>query len=111
IPRGGTCATVVGVSADAKYGDITHDPGPFFYRPMSARRAGWGTVLHVRTTGDPAPLVRVVRGELLGLDPLLLYVRVQALGDLVAPGFGPWRTGTFMFSLFGALGLTLAAVG
>jgi ABC-type antimicrobial peptide transport system permease subunit len=31
--------------------------------------------------------------------------------DLIAPQLAPWRTGTFMFTLFGALGLALAAIG
>ena len=32
--------------------------------------------------------------------------------ELIAPQLAPWRTGTFtMFSLFGALGLLLAAIG
>jgi hypothetical protein len=106
-----SCATVVGVAANAKYADVTRDAAPFYYRPLGQRSPGWGTVLHVRTDGDPAALAVVVRRELLALDPSLLYVRVRPLTDLLAPQLVPWRTGTFIFGLFGALGLLLAAVG
>ncbi len=109
----GACAQVIGVVADAKYGELTRDPVPLFYRPMGARpvNGGYGAVLHVRTDGDPANLVGAVRREILRLDPTLLYVRVQALQDLVAPQIAPWRTGTWIFSVFGGVGLLLAAIG
>ncbi|MGH7713373.1 MAG: ADOP family duplicated permease, partial [Gemmatimonadaceae bacterium] len=108
-----TCAQVVGVTANANYADVTRQPTPLFYRPLGARdaRGGWGTVLHVRTQGEPAGLAAGVRRALLALDPSLLYVRVRPLSELLAPQRLPWRTGTLLFTLFGALGLVLAAIG
>ncbi len=113
MPRDVPCAQIVGIAADAKYADISRDAVPFFYRPMGARPAGqgWGTVLHLRTDASPARLIDAVRRELLALDQSLLYVRVRPLSELLAPQLVPWRTGSFIFSLLGVLGLVLAAIG
>ncbi|MGH7693529.1 MAG: ABC transporter permease [Gemmatimonadaceae bacterium] len=113
LPRDVPCAQVVGVAADAKYADVSRDAVPFFYRPLGARPAGqgWGTVLHLRTVESPARLVDAVRRELLALDPSLMFVRVRPLTELLAPQLVPWRTGSFIFSLLGVLGLLLAAIG
>jgi predicted permease len=113
MPREVPCAQVVGVAADAKYADVSREALPFFYRPMGARPPdqGWGTVLHLRTDQSPARLVDAVRRELLDLDRSLLYVRVRPLTELLAPQLVPWRTGSFIFSLLGVLGLLLAAIG
>ena len=107
------CAEVVGVAADAKYADITAEPDPFFYRPLAQRprQAPPMTVLHVRATGDPATIAGIIRRELEGLDPAVRFANVQPLMNLILPQIQPWRVGTLIFTLFGALGVVLAAVG
>jgi putative ABC transport system permease protein len=107
------CHQVVGVAADARYADVTQEPAPFFYRPLAQRprMAPPMTVLHVRADGDLAPIAGAVRRELQGLDPAVPFVAVRPLAELVAPQVMPWRVGSMIFSLFGALGLALAAVG
>ena len=107
------CMEVVGVAANARYADVTQPSPPFVYRPLAQRprMAPPMTVLHIRATGDPSSVIAVVRRELQALDSSVPYVRVVPMMDLIAPQLTPWRTGTFMFSLFGALGLTLAAIG
>jgi predicted permease len=107
------CAEVVGVASDARYADITSPPGPFFYRPL-AQRPRMGppmTALHVRAEGDPAVLAGALRRELQGLDPEVQFVNVQPMTDLIRPQTLPWRIGTLVFTLFGGLGMLLAAVG
>jgi predicted permease len=112
VGPGGACAEVVGIAEDVRFTDVTHDPVAFFYRPFGQRSAGWPPVLHVRTApSNTGALTADVRRELLRLDGSVQYVRVQPLTDLLAPQLAPWKTGTLMFSLFGALGLVLAAVG
>jgi predicted permease len=110
---GGPCMEVVGVAADARYADVTQPSPPFVYRPL-AQRPRMGppmTIMHIRTAGDPAAVAGLVRRELQALDPSVPFVRVVPMMDLIAPQLAPWRTGTFMFTLFGALGLALAAIG
>jgi putative ABC transport system permease protein len=113
LGRNAPCAEVVGVAADAKYADITADPDLFFYRPIAQRprQAPPMTVLHVRATGDPDALAGVVRRELQGLDASIRFADVRPLTNLIMPQIQPWRAGTLIFTLFGALGLVLAAVG
>jgi predicted permease len=107
------CAEVVGVAGNAKYADITAEPELFFYQPLAQRprQAPPMTVLHVRATGDPAALAGVIRRELEGLDPNIRFADVRPLTNLILPQIQPWRVGTLIFTLFGALGLVLAAVG
>jgi putative ABC transport system permease protein len=107
------CAEVVGVAADARYADITSPPAPFLYRPLTQRpRMGPPmTSLHVRTVEDPSALAGALRRELQGLDPEVKFVNVQPMSDLIRPQTLPWRIGTLIFTLFGALGVLLAAVG
>jgi ABC-type antimicrobial peptide transport system permease subunit len=69
------------------------------------------TIMHFRTSGDPMAVAGLVRRELQALSPSVPFVRVVPMVDLIAPQLTPWRTGTLMFSLFGALGLLLAAIG
>ncbi len=107
------CAEVVGVAGDAKYGDITAEPGLFLYRPLAQRprQAPPMTVLHVRTERDPAALAGVVRREIQALDASIRFADVRPLTSLIMPQLQPWRMGTLVFTLFGTLGLLLAAVG
>ncbi len=107
------CSEVVGVVADARYADITADPGPFLYRPLAQRprQAPPMTVMYVRTTDDPTALAGALRRELEGLDPSIRFAEVRPLTNLIMPQLQPWRVGTMIFTLFGALGLVLAAVG
>ena len=107
------CMEVVGVARDAKYADITAEPDLFFYRPLAQRprQAPPMTVLHVRAAGDAAALAGVIRRELQGLDPSIRFADVRPLTTLLLPQIQPWRIGTLIFTLFGALGLLLAAVG
>jgi len=108
-----SCHEVVGVAADARYSDITQAAGPFFYRPRAQRppTARPMTVMHVRTAGDPAASAGAVRQALQGIDAAVPFVNVRPLVDLIRPQALPWRIGTLLFTLFGALGMVLAAVG
>lgn len=69
------------------------------------------TVLHVRTERDPAALAGVVRREIQALDASIRFADVRPLTSLIMPQLQPWRMGTLVFTLFGTLGLLLAAVG
>src|SRR4030095_5381332 len=109
----GRSMDVVGAPADARYSDVTQPPPPFVYRALAQRpqMAPPMTIMHIRTSSDPALVAGVFRRELQALDPSIPFVRVVPMMNLIAPQLAPWRTGTFMFSLFGGLGLVLAAIG
>ena len=107
------CARIVGVVADAHYGDVTRDPEPFMYRPIAQRSPHMPplTMMYVRTTGEPAALAGTLRRELQSLDARVSFATVRPMTLMIEPQLAPWRIGTFIFSLFGVIGALLAAVG
>ncbi|MFL5615865.1 MAG: ABC transporter permease [Gemmatimonadaceae bacterium] len=109
----GRCARIVGVVADAHYGDVTREPEPFMYRPIAQRSLHMPplTMMYVRTTDDPAALAGVLRRELQSLDTRVSFATVGPMTQLIEPQLAPWRIGTFIFTLFGVIGALLAAVG
>jgi predicted permease len=109
----GGCAQIVGVVGDAHYGDVTHEPDPFMYRPITQRSAHMPplTMMYVRTTDDPEALAGVLRRELQSLDARVSFATVRPMTLLIEPQLAPWRIGTFIFTLFGIIGALLAAVG
>jgi len=109
----GPCARIVGVVADAHYGDVTRDPEPFMYQPIAQRppRMPPLTMMYVRTTGEPSALEGTLRRELQSLDPRVSFATVRPMTGMIEPQLAPWRIGTFIFSLFGVIGVLLAAVG
>src|SRR5205085_5205285 len=111
--RGGTCSQIVGVVADAHYGDVTRDPEPFMYRPIAQRSAEMPplTMMYVRTTGEPAAVAGTLRRELQSLDARVAFATVRPMTRMIEPQLAPWRVGTFIFTLFGVIGALLAAVG
>ena len=113
MSRESPCSEVVGVAADARYADITAEAQPFLYRPLAqrTRQAPPMTVMYVRTTDDPGALAGTLRRELEGLDAGVRFAEVRPLANLLRPQIQPWRVGTMIFTLFGGLGLVLAAVG
>ena len=69
------------------------------------------TTLLIRGAGDAGVLVPSVRTALQTLTPDMRYVDVNTLEAMAAPQLQPWRLGTSMFFIFGAVALLIAAVG
>jgi predicted permease len=67
--------------------------------------------LVVRTTGDPAAVVPLIRQTILGLSPEVRHVQVDAMADRYDDLLQPWKLGATMFLVFGGLALLVAAVG
>ena len=108
-----TCATVVGVVADARiFRKLDMGPRPHFYLPI-APDDGDVSVLLVRTAPgvDPRSLAPAVVRALRDLDAALPRADVRVLGDALDPELRPWRLGATIFTAFGALAALLAALG
>ncbi len=106
----GTDRRVVGVVANARQSSLEVSPNPEVYLPMPQRPYRYGFIL-LRTSGDPndaLPALRAVVAHALPQEPLRQIAR---LDDLVAAQTAERRLNMLMFSLFGVLGLTIAAVG
>ena len=108
------CTRIVGVVQNVMLFNMVKDDRAMIYLPPT--HPGWGVDDHpaailVRTTGNPADVVSLVRARLQGMSPRMPYVQVSPFAELLAPQLRPWRLGATMFTLFGALALVIAAVG
>jgi len=104
------CATVVGIADDIKAMDLRNDSGLFLYLPATQARTRFWMVA-VRVRGNAASHVEAVRRALQQEMPGAAYVTVVPFADVVEESMRSWRLGTMMFVVFGALALTLAAIG
>jgi predicted permease len=102
---------VVGIVANARQASLEVSAHPEVYVPMtqSASRSTSYVLLH--TSGDPndaLPALRTIVAQVLPQVPLRNIAR---LDDLLAAQVAERRLNMLMFSLFGLLGLVIAAVG
>jgi predicted permease len=104
------CSTVVGIAEDIRRGSFDKDEGLQYYVPIAQRDARAGG-LFVRTRRDAREEAERVRRELQRLMPGISYVSAQPLRDILDQNVRAWQLGATMFTIFGGLGLLLAAVG
>lgn len=112
VTGGAECYVTVGVVADVRRGQVVEEPTMQFYIPFGQHEGlGSFTALFVRTGRQADAVVSTVAREVQGVEPDLQYATVMTLEEMMGPSIRPWRLGTAMFSLFGLLALTVAAVG
>ena len=108
------CTEVIGVVEDARLNQLTDDVVVQYFIPLAQADSVMGssvTALLVRTRGDAEPLVGAVLREIQGTSAELPAPSVDPMPRLFARQVRPWRLGSLLLSLFGALGLLLAAIG
>ena len=105
--------TVVGVARHVRHYEIEETSRIEAYLPFhqSERWWGFGGYLMVRTTGDPAAVLSLIRNEVEALDPDQPLSRVRTLSDVVASRLSTYRAMRGLLIIFSALALALAAVG
>src|SRR5438445_2019352 len=113
---GGTspCTAVIGVVEDTRHGRVTDDVIVQYFIPLAQANSvmQWPvSALLVRSARSAADLVGPVRRAVQGTSPELPYPIVDPMRQLFAWQLRPWRLGSALLSLFGALGLLLAAIG
>jgi ABC-type antimicrobial peptide transport system permease subunit len=101
--------TVVGVVETARYREI-EVPRLDLYVP---HRDGEAEVKHfmVRSRVDPATLVPALNEAVRSFDTGLRLEGVTTMDAIVRQTRGPWHFTMLVFSLFGGVALTLAAMG
>jgi len=112
--RTSPCTNVIGVVEDARRGQLTPEVVVQYFIPLGQADSvmPWPvSALLVRAEGSAADLVGPVRRAVQATSPELPYPIVDPMPQLFAWQLRPWRVGSALLSLFGALGLTLAAVG
>jgi len=106
-----TCTEIVGVVANSVLWDVVGDKGFIVYVPVEGPWGQSATMMEVRTSGDPAALIGLVRQAVTSVSSDLPWVDIEPVARRLDPQLRPWRLGASMFTAFGVLALCLAAVG
>ncbi|MGH9838963.1 MAG: ABC transporter permease [Blastocatellia bacterium] len=101
---------VIGIAQDGKYRSLSEAPQPFVFTSIRQSYAGL-TTLVVRTNGGPAQTLAALRHELERLDPHLPVFGAMTLTEHLRLPLFPARVAAAALGGFGALSLTLAAIG
>jgi predicted permease len=109
-----SCTEVIGIVEDARRNQLTDAVVVQYFIPLAQADSVMQsavTALLVRTAGDAELMVGAVLREIQGTSAELPYPSVDPMPRLFASQLRPWRLGSALLSLFGTLGLVLAAVG
>jgi putative ABC transport system permease protein len=101
---------IVGVAGDTRHRSLLASPPLLLYLPRAQNYDGRGVVM-IRTAVDPLALLRPVRAEVAALDKNLPIAYSETLSDHIAQSLWQQRMAARLIGLFGALALTLAAIG
>jgi putative ABC transport system permease protein len=109
--------TIVGVAADVKYNGLDADAPLEMYVPLAQLEDGWfdswgrQVTFVAYTSAAPQALIGAVRSLAASLDKDQPLYDVKTMDEIVTTSTAKPRFRTFLFSIFGALALVLAAVG
>ena len=111
-----TWSIVVGVVENVQHNALTAEVKPQFYQTVGhfARVPGStarSMSLVVRTDGNPDRLAAPVRAAIRSLDPRLPVSEVRTMERIVGESIAEPRFAMELLGLFGALALTLSAIG
>jgi putative ABC transport system permease protein len=102
---------VVGLVAHVRNEGLEGESRGQYYVPYPQRANNTDLFVVVRTDGDPARLAPSVRGAIAGVDRDLPVYRVRTMEQMVSESLAQRRFSMFLFGVFAALALALAAVG
>ena len=101
---------VVGVVADVKVGSLQEQAQGTAFVPH--QQDPWGVLAYiVRTEGDPAQYVSLVRSTLAGMDPNIALAKVSSMEAIRETALAEPKFNMFLIAGFSALALVLATIG
>lgn len=106
----GPFVRIVGIVKDGKYFNISEQPRPFVWEPVS-QHYNSGASLVVRTDGAPQSLLAAIRSEVHSLDSNLPVYDVKTMADHMRLPLFPARIAAVVLGAFGFVALSLAAIG
>jgi putative ABC transport system permease protein len=112
ITQTGPLVEIVGIAKDVKHIFLSESPRPFAYFPV-AQLQPRDVIVHVATTGDPAPMIAPVRSALRRIDPALGVFDLKTMDFHIHGGVAllPIRLAAVLASAVGLLGLVQTIVG
>jgi predicted permease len=105
------CSRIVGVAESTHQSALREPPVMHYYIPFGQELDFGGTVLLVRSSGDPLLLGPAVRRALIDHEPTIRFVDLSTVQDKIDPQTKQWRIGATVFVLSGLLALLVAAIG
>jgi hypothetical protein len=102
--------TVVGVVGNTRNDELRHEPQPAALLPYTLLAPPQRT-LAVRSQGDPAALVNVLRAQVREMDPQQPVNGPSTFDEILKSETAQPRFVSALFSLFAGLGLALAMAG
>ena len=107
---GGDWFTVIGVVPDIARGFVGNRPFPYAFLPHPFGETP-NTGVIIRAAGDPAAVLPAVREQIRSSDASMPVFQVMTMEEAKQRGYWEYRLFSWMFSIFGAIALALAAVG
>jgi putative ABC transport system permease protein len=101
---------VVGVVGRLRHDGLDSDPRPEVFIPFAQIPYGSMTYV-VRTTGDAASLIPVLKRRIWDVDPTLALYHTSTIEALVAESLAPRRFITSLLGVLAALAFGLATIG
>jgi hypothetical protein len=102
--------TVVGITAKTHTRGLDRER-PTLYVPLAGPAYGRALSLVLRADGPPEPLVRPLRAAAHALGSDVALAEVKTMRERMAVQLWPFRTGSWLFTICGALALLLATSG
>jgi putative ABC transport system permease protein len=101
---------IVGIVGDIRDVSLGEAPGPMMYVPY-AQSPFWGAGVVVRSTLSPSAVAAAIRREVQKMDKDLPVTDIARMPDLIGASVSEQRFRAFLFGLFAAMALVLAATG
>jgi predicted permease len=107
--------TVIGVARNSKLRTIGEKPTDaiFLFLNAAPEKANsfFGTTIIVKTSVNPEALAHSMREQIAALDPNLAVFNIETMDQHVDKSLLLPRISALLLGIFGAVGLTLAAIG
>ena len=115
LRAGESAYTVIGVARNSRLRTLGEKPTSCVYLPLAATPEKgvnyFGVSIVVKTSVDPRQLVRPVRAEIAALDPSMAVFNTETMQEHVNKSLLLPRISALLLTIFGSVGLTLAAIG
>jgi putative ABC transport system permease protein len=110
VVMGTDTAEIVGVVGDIRRAALSDEPRADLYFAAEQQPAT-ATSWFVKTTGDPARSFGEVQAALRAIEPGVVFAQVRTMADVASASMDVLRFTMWLFGVFAAVALALAAVG
>ncbi len=115
VSGGNKTYEIIGVAGNAKSRTLGEDTRPMLYRSLIQSVADdpsmMGYTLVVESAGKPEALSQAIRRQVYALDPAMAIYNEESMEEHVRTAYFLPHIAAGLFSIFGAIGLTLAVIG